>query len=85
MNFEIALVLIITICAVVLFATEKLSVDLVAIVVMAALLALGIISPQESISGFSNKATITVASMFIISAVGRIMIGGTPIRAMAAR
>jgi di/tricarboxylate transporter len=68
MNFEIILVFIIIICAVVLFATEKLSVDLVAITVMAALLLLGIISPTEGISGFSNQATVTVAAMFVISA-----------------
>ncbi len=68
MTFEILVVLAITIGAVFLFATEKLSVDLVAIVVMATLLALGIINADEGISGFSNKATVTVAAMFIISA-----------------
>ena len=68
MNYEILIVLAITVGAVVLFATEKLSVDLVAVLVMATLLALGIINADEGISGFSNKATVTVAAMFIISA-----------------
>ena len=68
MTFEILIVLVITIGAVFLFATEKLSVDLIAIVVMATLLALGIINADEGISGFSNRATVTVAAMFIISA-----------------
>jgi len=68
MTFEIALVLVVAFCAVVLFATEKLSVDVVAIVVMAILLLSGIVTPDEGISGFSNKATVTVAAMFILSA-----------------
>lgn len=68
MSISIILVFIIILCAVVLFATEKISVDLVAITVMAALIVLGIISPIEAISGFSNQATVTVAAMFIISA-----------------
>ena len=68
MSITIILVFIIILCAVILFATEKISVDLVAITVMAALIVLGIISPIEAISGFSNQATVTVAAMFIISA-----------------
>ena len=68
MSVEIALVFAVAVCAVILFATEKLSVDVVAIVVMAVLLITGIISPDEGIAGFSNKATVTVAAMFIISA-----------------
>lgn len=68
MNYEIILVFAVAVCAVVLFATEKLSVDLVALLIMATLLVSGIISPEEGISGFSNKATVTVAAMFILSA-----------------
>ncbi len=68
MSFEIILVFVVAICAVILFATEKLSVDLIAMLIMASLLVLGIITPEEGISGFSNKATVTVAAMFIISA-----------------
>lgn len=67
-EFEIFLVFAVAIVAVILFATEKLSVDVVAIVVMSTLLVSGIISPDEGISGFSNKATVTVGAMFIISA-----------------
>ncbi len=67
MNFEMILVIVIALAAVILFATEKLSVDLVALIVLASLLVFGIITPTESISGFSNKATVTVGAMFIIS------------------
>jgi di/tricarboxylate transporter len=68
MTFEIILVLAVAFFAVVLFATERLSVDVVAIVVMSILLLSGIVTPEEGIAGFSNKATVTVAAMFILSA-----------------
>ena len=68
MPWEIILVFVVVFFAVILFATEKLSVDVVAIVVMAILLVSGIITPDEGISGFSNKATVTIGAMFIISA-----------------
>jgi len=52
----------------ILFITEKLSVDLVAMLAMITLVLTGIISPQEGIAGFSNNATITIAFMFVLSA-----------------
>lgn len=68
MTIDIIIVLLILISAVILFATEKIPVDLTAIIVMVILLITGIISPSEGISGFSNTATITVGAMFIVSA-----------------
>ena len=67
MGFDAIIVLVIIISAVILFATEWLSIDLVAILIMLALILTGIISPQEGIQGFSNPAVITVAFMFVIS------------------
>lgn len=60
--------IVIILLAIVLFATEWLPVDLVAILTMLALVIFGVISPEEGVSGFSNPATITVAFMFVISA-----------------
>ena len=54
--------------AVVLFAAELISVDLVALLAMVALILLGVITPEQGVEGFSNKATITVAFMFVLSA-----------------
>lgn len=68
MTVDIAIVIAIVIGAAILFATEKLPVDMTAILVMSVLLISGIITPEEGISGFSNTATVTVAAMFIISA-----------------
>jgi len=67
MTFEIAIVFIIVIGAVILFITEKLSVDLVALIAMALLLLAGILSPEEGVSGFSNDATVTIAALYILS------------------
>ncbi|MCH8534132.1 MAG: SLC13 family permease [Flavobacteriaceae bacterium] len=53
--------------AIVLFATEKIPVDLSAIIIMLLLVFTGVISAEEGVAGFSNKATITVAFMFILS------------------
>ncbi len=68
MPINIIIVLAVLVLAVVLFVTEKLRVDLVALLVMALLLLSGIISPTQGLSGFSNTATITVGSMFVLSA-----------------
>jgi di/tricarboxylate transporter len=53
--------------AMALFASEKVRIDLVALLALAALVVLGIVSPEEALSGFSNEATVTVAAMFALS------------------
>jgi di/tricarboxylate transporter len=68
MTLPIIITLGIILLAVILFATEKLPVDLVALLVMVSLIITGIITPEQGVEGFSNKATITVAFMFILSA-----------------
>lgn len=65
---EIAFVLILLLLVIVLLATEKISVDLVAIGMLLALLFSGVITPREAFSGFSDDLTILLASIFIISA-----------------
>ena len=68
MTIEIALVLGLVVSAVILFATERLPVDLTALIIMGAMLLSGIITPQDAIGGFSNPATVTVGAMFVLSA-----------------
>ena len=65
---EALFVLTLVIVATVLLVTERLRADLVAMVILAALILLRIIEPGEALSGFSNPATVTVACMFVISA-----------------
>src|SRR5690554_2439797 len=68
MTFEIATVLSIALVAVALFATEKLPMDIVALLVLTALALNGLVDGGAALSGFSNPATITVASMFVLAA-----------------
>jgi di/tricarboxylate transporter len=68
MTLEIALVLAITIIAVILFVSNKLRVDLVALLVLVALVVTQLITPEEALSGFSNPAVVTVWAVFILSA-----------------
>lgn len=67
MGFEALVVLLVILVAIVLFVTEWLSIDLVAILIMVSLVLSGVISPEEGVAGFSNSATLTVAFMFILS------------------
>lgn len=68
MDFNTIITIVLLLGAFILFITEVLSVDLVALLIMAAFVLFGVITPEEGISGFSNKATITVAFMFVLSA-----------------
>ncbi|MFT6883733.1 MAG: di/tricarboxylate transporter, partial [Marinoscillum sp.] len=67
MGIDAIIVLIIVLGAIVLFATEWLSIDLVGILIMLSLIICGVITPKEGLAGFSNPATITVAFMFVLS------------------
>ncbi len=68
MSQEAIITLFIIAGAVILFATEIVSIDLVALAIMVTLILFQIITPEEGVQGFSNKATITVAFMFVLSA-----------------
>ncbi|MGI9343411.1 MAG: SLC13 family permease [Gammaproteobacteria bacterium] len=67
MTLDIAIVLIILAVALVLFVSEVLRMDLVALLVLCALTVTKVVTPNEAISGFSNAAVITVWAMFILS------------------
>ncbi len=54
--------------SIVLFATEKLRVDIVALLIVVALLGSGILTADEALRGFGNTATVTIAAMFVLSA-----------------
>jgi di/tricarboxylate transporter len=68
MTIEMIIATAAVLLAILLFATEKLPVDLTALLLMSLLLLTNIITPEEGISGFSNTATVTVGAMFILSA-----------------
>lgn len=68
MSTEIIVSLSVIFGAMVLFVVNWFSIDLVALLIILALVVFGVISPEEGVAGFSNNATLTVAFMFVISA-----------------
>jgi di/tricarboxylate transporter len=68
MNSDMILTFAILAVATLLFVTEWLRADLVALMVLVAVVVAGLISPTEAISGFSNTAVVTIWSIYILSA-----------------
>ncbi|HVT43852.1 MAG TPA: SLC13 family permease [Thermoanaerobaculia bacterium] len=68
MTIEHVLTLVVTFGALGLFLWNRLRVDVVGIIVMAALIVLRLVTPREGISGFANEALVTVGAMFVLSA-----------------
>jgi hypothetical protein len=64
---EIAHMLVILAIAIILFITEWLRVDVVALLVLLSLIVTGLITPEEAFSGFSSPAVLTVWAVFIVS------------------
>ena len=67
MTFEIALVLGILAISLILFISEVIRMDLVALLVLCSLAVTGLVSTTGAFAGFSNPAVITVWAMFILS------------------
>lgn len=65
---DMILVAIIVVVAMGFFAWGRFRIDLVAICVLIALLAFGLIPPELGLAGFASSATGTIAAMFVISA-----------------
>jgi di/tricarboxylate transporter len=95
MTLDMWLAVIILLAAIILFVTEWLRVDVVALGVMTSLMLTGLLDPAEAISGFSNPAVLTIASLFIVggavmqtglaSAIGEKLLtiaGNHPVRLM---
>jgi len=58
--------LAILVVAIILFVTEKLRVDVVALGVVLALTLSGILTESEAVAGFSNTSVLTIAALFIV-------------------
>ena len=67
MTPDIAIVLGVLIVSLVLFISEVIRMDLVALLVLGTLAILGIVNADQAFAGFSNSAVITVWAMFILS------------------
>jgi di/tricarboxylate transporter len=66
MTLDMWIALGILFAAILLFVTEWLRVDVVAIGVMVALMLTNLLTAPEAIAGFSNPAVLTIASLFIV-------------------
>jgi di/tricarboxylate transporter len=67
MTTDIAITLLIILAALILFATERLRVDVVALLVLISVGIFGLIPPEDLFSGFSNEAVITVWAVYMVS------------------
>ncbi|MCU0463673.1 MAG: SLC13 family permease [Anaerolineae bacterium] len=66
MTPEMGLVLFVLAAAVVLFVTEWLRLDVVALCVLIALLASGILTTEEALAGFSSTSVLSIAALFVV-------------------
>ncbi len=69
---DIVIIHVLIVASIVLFGTERVRADLVSVLVLASLMVLGLFRDRfppanDVFVGFSNPATVTVASMFILS------------------
>jgi di/tricarboxylate transporter len=67
MSFEAYVTLGVVLISFVLFAKEYFSIDHIALCIIAVLVITGVLTAEEGVKGFANPATITVASMFVLS------------------
>jgi di/tricarboxylate transporter len=65
---EIAIVIGLLVIAIILFSTEKFSVDIVTLLMLIILVLSGILEPREAFAAFSSEFIIILASIFIITA-----------------
>ncbi|MEP6945079.1 MAG: SLC13 family permease [Acidobacteriota bacterium] len=67
MDYQLDITLIILVAALILFVTELVPADLVALLVVVALGVTGVLTPAEAFSGFSRSAVITILAIFILA------------------
>jgi len=60
------LTFIILAITIILFITDKLRVDIVALLALLALLLTGLISVEQALAGFANSTVITIAALFVV-------------------
>lgn len=66
MDFDMVLVFGVLLATVALFATERLRMDVVAILVILTLVLSGILTTEEALAGFSDPVVIMIAGLFVV-------------------
>lgn len=64
---EMWMTLAVLVAAVLLFITERLPVDVVALLVLVSLVLLGLVGVEEALRGFGNPAVVTIGAVFVLS------------------
>ncbi len=67
MSPDLVITLVILTAAIVLFLSERLSVDLIALLVLVSLGLSRVLTPQEVFSGLSDTAVITILAIFVMA------------------
>lgn len=70
---QIPLTLIVVVVAIALLLSDQLRADLVALLVVVTLGITGILTPQESFSGFASSAVVTIVSVFVLTEALRLV------------
>ena len=68
MTLEIAYLLFLIVVALVLFATEVLSIDIVGLLLLLALTVPGILSPRQALAGFGSETIFVLIGLFVLTA-----------------
>src|ERR687890_1055218 len=63
----VAIVIILLFVAVVLFATERIPIDIVTILLVIALVVTGVLTAGEAFAGFGNDIVITISGLFVLT------------------
>ena len=67
MTYDISVVLVLLVVAMVAFFLERISIDVITLSLLAALVLLGILTPAEAFSGFANEVIVVLCSVFVLS------------------
>jgi di/tricarboxylate transporter len=67
-TLQMAIVISVLFATVILFVSDKLSPDIVALLAVSALLLTRVLDVSEALAGFANPAVITIASIFVVTA-----------------
>src|SRR5215210_858740 len=67
MTTPITTVLVLLLIALVLFATEKIPIDIVTLLLVIGLVLTGVLNAADAFAGFGNDIVITIAGLFILT------------------
>ncbi len=68
LSLDVVITIIILTAAIVLFLTNKVRADVVALLVLVSLGATGVLTAEEAFSGFSRSAVVTIVTIFVLAA-----------------